>query len=62
MKYDCKKLDEQANLLFKEERALTRLDGWFILRETILQYQEEHPNTPKELLDAEALCYALEKK
>jgi len=42
MRYDCNKLDEQARLLFKEERALTRLDGWFILRENILAYEEEH--------------------
>ncbi len=61
MKYDCTRLDNQANLLFKEERNTTRLDGWFILRETILKYQEEHIDTPKELLDAEALCYALER-
>ena len=61
MRYDCNKLDEQARLLFKEERALTRLDGWFILRETILSYEEAHKDTPKELLAAEALCYALER-
>ena len=61
MNYDCKKLDEQAQLLFKEERALTRLDGWFILRETILSFEETHKDMPKELLAAEALCYALEK-
>lgn len=61
MVYDCKRLDEQARLLFKEERALNRLDGWFILRETILAYEETHKNTPKELLAAEALCYALER-
>lgn len=61
MRYDCSKLDEQARLLFKEERALTRLDGWFILRETILSYEEEHKETPKELLAADALCYALER-
>lgn len=61
MLYDCKRLDEQARLLFKEERALTRLDGWFILRETILSYEEEHQDTPKELSAAEALCYALER-
>ena len=40
--YDCNRLDEQARLLFKEERALTRLDGWFILRETILEYESQH--------------------
>lgn len=61
MRYDCNKLDEQARLLFKEERALTRLDGWFVLRETILSYEAEHKDTPRELLAAEALCYALER-
>lgn len=61
MKYDCSRLDEQARALFKEERALTRLDGWFVLRETILDYEETHKETSKELLAAEALCYALEK-
>ena len=61
MFFNCTKLDEQARLLFKEERALTRLDGWFILRETILDYEAAHQDTPKELLSAQALCYALER-
>ena len=61
MNYDCTKLDEQARQLFKEERALTRLDGWFVLRETILAYEREHTHLDKETLAAEALCYALEK-
>ena len=60
MSYNTKRLDEQARSLFKEERSLTRLDGWFILRETILEYEETHKDTPKELLAAEALNHALE--
>ncbi len=59
--YDCNRLDEQARLLFKEERALTRLDGWFILRETILEYESQHQGEHKEILSANALCYALER-
>ncbi len=61
MHYDCSKLDEQARALFKEERALNRLDGWFLLRETILGYEQGHADLDKETLAAEALCYALEK-
>ena len=61
MTYNYKRLDEQARLLFKEERALTRLDGWFVLRETILNYENAHKDIPKELLSAKALCYALER-
>ena len=61
MAYNCSRLDEQARLLFKEERALTRLDGWFILRETILDYEMANPDQPTELLSANALCYALER-
>ena len=61
MIYDTKRLEEQARALFKEERAMTRLDGWFILRETILEYEKEHQNEPKELLAAQSLCYALER-
>lgn len=59
--YDVKKLDFQARELFKEERALTRLDGWFVFRETVLAFEKEHAELSKERLSAEALCYALER-
>lgn len=61
MKYNCNRLNEQALSLFKEERSLTRLDGWFIFRENVLSYEETHKDMPKEILAAQALCYAIER-
>ena len=59
MEYDVKRLDEQARALFKEERALTRLDGWFLFRECALNYQTAHGDVPKELLAAESMLEAV---
>lgn len=59
MVYDVERLDAQARDLFAEERAITRLDGWFLLREQILDYEEHHPEEPAELRAANALRRAV---
>ena len=59
MGYNCERLDFQARELFKEERSITRLDGWFILRESILEYEKNHAEENKEVLSAKALYNAL---
>lgn len=45
--YDKSVLDERVSLLFKEQRDLKRLDGWFIIKEIQMQNQglfdSEHP-------------------
>lgn len=60
MKYNCERLAMQAKKLFGEERALTRLDGWFLLRESILDFEKLHKDMSKELLAANSLYHALE--
>ncbi len=49
MTYNTKRLDEQERLLFKEERSLKRLDGWFIIRENIIKYEKSHKDMNKEI-------------
>lgn len=61
MKYDCARLDRQARELFKEERALKRLDGWFLLRESILDYERGADEPDAEILSAKALYRAVER-
>ena len=59
MKYDCGKIDFRARELFKEERGIKRLDGWFLLRESITEYELEHEDEYDELRTAKALYNAL---
>jgi len=61
MKYNVSRLDTLARNLFLEERAIKRLDGWFILRENILEYESTHGDTPEEQRSADALVYAIKK-
>ena len=60
MLYDCKRLDEQARLLFKEERALTRLDGWFLAKEIGLAAEAEVASEPNVVKKAYALKKVLQ--
>ena len=45
-----------AKILFKEERAIPRLDGWFLAREAARRADEAHPNVSEEMQAAYALC------
>ena len=47
--YTQKAIDDKASLLFKEERSLKRLDGWFLAREIVCDTHEELKDLPKEL-------------
>ncbi|MCR5485286.1 MAG: hypothetical protein K6F09_06805 [Clostridiales bacterium] len=52
MTYSPEKITEMAKKLFKEERALKRLDGWFLSREAARRADEKAGDKPKELLAA----------
>ncbi len=41
LNYDSGKITQMAKKLFKEERAKTRLDGWFYIKEIAFKYREE---------------------
>lgn len=59
MTYDCTRLDNQAKQLFQEERAISRLDGWFIVREQILAYERDHQEQHPMIRSSNALISAL---
>ena len=46
---DSKTVTAMAEALFKEERSIDRLDGWFISRERALEIHEENKDKPKEM-------------
>lgn len=39
--FNAKKLTDSANLLFKEEREITNLTGWFVIKETESKFEDE---------------------
>lgn len=49
------RITEMAKSLFKEERAKTRVDGWFLTREIVCNKQEEFKNLSKEMRAAKEL-------
>ena len=57
MVYSAKKITELAKALFKEERAIPRLDGWFLAREAARRADEAHPDVSEEM----QASYALEQ-
>ncbi len=48
MIYTAQKITEDAKQLFKEERAIKRLDGWFVSRELARKATEAKQELPKE--------------
>lgn len=44
--FDPVKTTEKAKLLFKEERAINHLEGWFIVKETEQKADEKYKNLP----------------
>lgn len=46
---------EQARRLFAEERAMDRLDGWFLAKEVSADIAQKYPDEPAVLLAARAL-------
>ena len=57
--YTSEKIDKKAALLFKEERSLNRLDGWFIAREIVCNHSSELNGLPKEIRAANELKYII---
>ena len=45
-KFDPIKTTETAKLLFKEERAINHLEGWFIIKETEQKFDEKYSDLP----------------
>ena len=48
-----------AKDLFKEERAIKRLDGWFIIREEALRYEIENSSEPVAIRQAKGIQFAI---
>ncbi len=42
--FDVKRLNKMADDLFKEERSINHLEGWFLINETENKYEEEFKN------------------
>lgn len=49
-------LTEMAKRLYREEREITRLDGWFLAKETEMKHDSKYINQPKEIKKAYLLC------
>ena len=45
-KFNPEKITEKANLLFKEERAINHLEGWFIVKEAEQKAHEKYKDLP----------------
>ena len=52
-KFNPEKTTEMANALFKEERAINHLEGWFIVKETEQKFEEKYASLPTMLKAAE---------
>ena len=49
-------LTEMAKRLYQEEREISRLDGWFLAKETEMKHDEIYIDLPKEIKKAYLLC------
>ena len=57
--YEVGKLTKMAKALYREEREIKRLDGWFLAKETEMLHDSEYNNYPKEVKKAYLLCEVL---
>ncbi|MBR6766884.1 MAG: hypothetical protein IKM02_02925 [Clostridia bacterium] len=55
------RVTEMAKELFKEERSLKRLDGWFLIKESYMAHEEKYARLPAIERAAKLLCHALEE-
>lgn len=53
--YNAEKITNMAKALFKEERAKTRVDGWFLAREIVCNRQDDFKGLSKEMKAAKEL-------
>ena len=47
--YKNGEITDMAKALYKEEREIKRLDGWFIAKETEMLSDEKYKNSPPEV-------------
>ncbi len=57
--YENGKITEMAKALYREEREIKRLDGWFIAKETEMLNDEKYKNCPDEVKKAHLTCEVL---
>ena len=57
--YEKGELTSMAKTLFKEERAIKRLDGWFIAKETERDCEEKYAHLHPEVKKAHLVCEVL---
>ena len=58
--YKPGELTAMAKALYREERNIKRLDGWFIAKETEMLCEKKYEDCPKEIKKAHLLCEVLE--
>ena len=52
-------LTEMAKALYQEERKITRLDGWFLAKETEMLWDKKYQDCPAQIKKAHLLCEVL---
>ena len=57
--YEKGQLTKMAKDLYKEERQIKRLDGWFIAKETEMLCEEKYSALHPEVKKAHLLCEVL---
>lgn len=57
--FDCEHITKNAKELFKEERGINRLDGWFLIREANMKYSPALSDLPPEERSAQILKKAI---
>lgn len=60
-RYDAEKITAAAKALFREERAKTRLDGWFLAREIACDHADDFAGEPREMRAARELYAILQE-
>ena len=59
--YTPQRLEEKAKKLFADERAIKRLDGWFLIREISENFERENAELPEIVRKAKALAKVCEE-
>ena len=54
--YEKGEMTRMAKALFKEERAIKRLDGWFLAKEIERRNEEKYQGMDEEVKKASLLC------
>ena len=57
--YKSGEITNMAKALFKEERAIARLDGWFLAKETEMNNSNKYDGLDEEVKKAYLLCDVL---